>query len=41
MMFGGSEYFVIIKYYSKMPIIQKSNTGLKELFAEFGILEEI
>ena len=51
MMFHGSEYLVIIDYYSKMPILQKmpisqcntvkTITMLKELFAEHGIPEEI
>ena len=51
MMFDGSEYLVIIDYYSKMSIIQKMPTSqcnsakmitvLKELFAEHGIPEEI
>ena len=51
MMFDGSEYLVIIDYYSKMPIIRKMPTSqcnsakmitlLKELFAEHGIPEEI
>ena len=49
--FDGSEYLVIINYYSKMPIVQKMPTSqcnsakiitvLKELFAEHGIPEEI
>ena len=51
MMFDGSEYLVIIDYYSKMPIVRKMPTSqcnsakmitvLKELFAEHGIPEEI
>ena len=51
MMFDGSEYLVIVNYYSKMPIVQKMPTSqcnsakmitvLKELFAEHGIPEEI
>ena len=51
MMFDGSEYLVIVDYYSKMPIIWKMPTSqcnsakmitvLKELFAEHGIPEEI
>ena len=51
MTFDGSEYLVIIDYYSKMPIVQKMPTSqcssakmitvLKELFAEHGIPEEI
>ena len=51
MMFDGSEYLVIVDYYSKMLIVRKmptpqynsakSITILKELFAEHGILEEI
>ena len=50
-MFDGSEYLVIIDYYSKMPIVRKmltlqcnsakTITVLKELFAEHGIPEEI
>ena len=51
MTFDGSEYLVIIDYYSKMPIVRKMPTSqcnsakmitvLKELFAEHGIPEEI
>ena len=51
MMFDGSEYLVIVDYYSKMPIVRKMPTSqcnsaktitvLKELFAEHGIPEEI
>ena len=51
MMFDGSEYLVIIDYYSKMPIVRKMPTSqcnstkmitvLKGLFAEHGIPEEI
>ena len=51
MMFDGSEYLVIIDYYSKMPIVWKMPTSqcnsaktitvLKELFAEHVIPEEI
>ena len=51
MMFDGSEYLVIVNYYSKMPIVWKMPTSqcnstktiivLKELFAEHGIAEEI
>ena len=51
MMFDGSEYLVIIDYYSKMPIVWKMPTSqcnsaktitvLKELFAEHGIPQEI
>ena len=51
MTFDGSEYLVIVDYYSKMPIVQKMPTSqcnsaklitvLKELFAEHGIPEEI
>ena len=51
MMFDGSEYLVIVDYYSKMPIVRKMLTSqcnsaktitvLKELFAEHGIPEEI
>ena len=51
MMFDGSEYLVIVDYYSKMPIVRKMPTSqcnstktitvLKELFAERGIPEEI
>ena len=51
MSFDGSEYLVIIDYYSKMPIVRKMPTSqftaartiahLKELFAEHGILESI
>ena len=51
MIFDGSEYLVIVDYYSKMPIVQKIPTSqcnsaktitvLKELFAEHGIPEEI
>ena len=51
MMFDGSEYLVIIDYYSKMPIVWKMPTSqcnsvkmitvLKELFSEHGIPEEI
>ena len=51
MMFDGSEYLVIVYYYSKMPIVWKMPTSqcdsaktitvLKELFAEHGIPEEI
>ena len=51
MMFDGSEYLVIVDYYSKMPIVWKMPTSqcnsakmitvLKELFAEHGIPEEI
>ena len=50
-MFDGSEYLVIIDYYSKMAIVWKMPTlqcnsakiitVLKELFAEHGIPEEI
>ena len=51
LMFDGSEYLVIIDYYSKIPIVQKMPTSQcnsakmitvpKELFAEHGIPEEI
>ena len=51
MTFNGSEYLVIVDYYSKMPIVWKMPTSqcnsakvitvLKELFAEHGIPEEI
>ena len=51
MMFDGSEYLVIVDYYSKMPIVRKMPTSqcnsakmmtvLKELFVEHGIPEEI
>ena len=51
MIFDGSEYLVIVDYYSKMSIVQKILTSqcssakmitvLKELFAEHGIPEEI
>ena len=51
MTFDGSEYLVIVDYYSKMPIVRKMPTSqcnsaktitvLKELFAEHGIPEEI
>ena len=51
MVFDGSEYLVIVDYYSKMPIVRKMPTSqcnsaktitvLKELFAEHGIPEEI
>ena len=51
MMFDGSEYLVIVDYYSKMPIVwkmptlqcnsTKTFTVLKELFAEHGIPDEI
>ena len=51
MMFDGSEYLVIVDYYSKMPIVWKMPTSqcnsaktitvLKGLFAEHGIPEEI
>ena len=51
MMFDGSEYLVIINYYSKMPIVRimptsqynsaKMITVLKELFAKYGIPEVI
>ena len=51
MTYDGSEYLVIVDYYSKMPIVQKMPTSqcnsaktitvLKELFAEHGIPEEI
>ena len=51
MSFDGSEYLVIVDYYSKMPIIRKMPTShctaaraithLKELFAEHGIPESI
>ena len=51
MMFDGSEYLVIVDYYSKMPIVRKMPTSqcnsaktitvLKELFAEHGIPKEI
>ena len=51
MSFDGSEYLVIVDYYSKMPIVQKMPTSqcnaartiahLKELFAEHGIPESI
>ena len=50
MMFDGSEYLVIVDYYSKIPTARKMPTPqcnsskmiavLKELFAEHGILEE-
>ena len=50
-MFDGSEYLVIVNYYSKMPIVWKMPTSqcnsakmitiLKELFTEHGIPEEI
>ena len=51
MTFDGSEYLVIVNYYSKMPVVWKKSTSqcnsvktvtaLKELFAEHGIPEEI
>ena len=51
MMFDGSEYLVIIDYYSKMPTVQKMPISqcnsaktiivLKELFAKHGIPEVI
>ena len=51
MMFDGSEYLVIVDYYSKRPFVwkmptlqcnsAKTITVLKELFAEHGIPEEI
>ena len=51
MTYDGSEYLVIVDYYSKMPIVWKMPTSqcnsaktitvLKELFAEHGIPEEI
>ena len=51
MTFDGSEYLVIVDYYTKMPIVRKMPTSqcnsaktitvLKELFAEHGIPEEI
>ena len=51
MIFDGSEYLVIVNYYSNMPIIRKMSTSqcnsakmitvLKELFAEHGIQEEV
>ena len=51
MSFDGSEYLVIIDYYSKMPIVRRMPTSqctaaktiihLKELFAEHGIPESI
>ena len=51
MTFDGSEYLVIVNYYSKMPIVQKMPMSpyniaktikvLKDLFVEHGILEEI
>ena len=51
MMLDGSEYLVIVDYYSKMPIVQKMPTSqcnsaktitvLKELFGENVIPEEI
>ena len=51
MTYDGSEYLVIVNYYSKMPIVWKMPTSqcnsaktitvLKELFAEHGIPEEI
>ena len=51
MTYDGSEYLVIIDYYSKMTIVWKMPTSqynsaktitvLKELFVEHGILEEI
>ena len=51
MTFDGSEYLVIIDYYSKMPIVWKMPTPqcnsakmitvLRELFVEYGIPEEI
>ena len=51
MTFDGSEYLVIVDYYSKMPMVWKMPTSqcnsakvitvLKELFAEHGIPEEI
>ena len=50
MSFDGSEYLVIVDYYSKMPIVRKMPTSqckartiahLKELFAEHGIPESI
>ena len=51
MTYDGSEYLVIIDYYSKMPIVRKMPTSqcnsaktitvLKELFAANGIPEEI
>ena len=47
MTYDGSEYLVIVDYYSKMPIVRKMPTSqcnsaktitvLKELFAEHGI----
>ena len=51
MSFDGSEYLVIVDYYSKMPIVRKMPTShctaartiahLKELFVEHGIPESI
>ena len=51
MTYDGSEYLVIVDYYSKMPIVWKMPTSqcnsaktitvLKELFVEHGIPEEI
>ena len=51
MTYDGSEYLVIVDYYSEMPIVRKMPTSqcnsaktitvLKELFAEHGIPEEI
>ena len=51
MTYDGSEYLVIVDYYSKMPMVWKMPTSqcnsakmitvLKELFAEHGIPEEI
>ena len=51
MTFDGSEYLVIVDYYSKMPVVWKMPTSqcnsartitvLKELFAEHGIPKEI
>ena len=51
MTFDGSEYLVIVNYYSKIPIVQKKPMSqcnsvktvavLKELFAEHRIPEEI
>ena len=49
MIFDGSEYIVVVDYYSKMKIIRKilasqcnaAKTLLKELFAEHGIPESL
>ena len=51
MTFNGSEYLVVVDYYSKMPIVRKmpifqcnaakATPMLKELFAEHGIPESL